>query len=542
MRKLQGSLTVSCRVFPWWHFAVGARRLGALAAVLVLPALAAQGTVSGTVTAQGVAVAARVGVVALPEQAHPFNEITAGTWQQAFTAFSEGRQADTPFGSLDESIAPLGTWFADADADGRFRISGLPLEARLGLAARVDGLWWPLRRELWLTPEAPSVEVGPAAYRLGDEPQSLVIAEHHLEAAAQLRPDLKYGGVSLIETLRLENSIRDHAVLIDITIEVAVVPGVPPARLPSLYGSQLLHLQAVKGPRPEVQENAMLARQAWRFGGGDAMHGGAAHYGRGPQASADNWHPLNDEPPLAVLGAGDTLFRVSEAGRAALVFRRPVPPATEDGPGVLIIRVFHRGGVPSLTPEAGFTLERSFAYPLLRASARVQSLVELRPAGDSPLWGQPTLVSPHGDGTQWLEFPALETEQPVLAAGDALVLRLGLDPQARAQLRAFEQTTPAAQTGAFERRLNRSALFLGLALAFGVAFAVALVGVLRKPREEQVLRLSRPPGSRAELLKALKELESDYAGGRLPATAYAEERRRLLNRLIELDGRKSDGP
>ena len=79
---------------------------------------------------------------------------------------------------------------------------------------------------------------------------------------------------------------------------------------------------------------------------------------------------------------------------------------------------------------------------------------------------------------------------------------------------------------------------MALSVVFGLAFLAALVATIRKSRDEQLSRLAALPATRAEMLAAIPELETEYRNGNLPARNYQDQRQRLLNRLVEFDSRE----
>lgn len=505
--------------------------------------LAAQGTITGTLkdiagTTTWFSEPISVGAVVLPDESHPFNEICAGAWQEAMDALSQGRKPETPFGGLAGGVNPIATSFVISDADGRFRIENLPLERRVALAAKVDGLWWPLEREQWLTQAAPSAQVELPFFSL-DQNTLPTLREHRLEVHLTLRPDLKYAGLTIDETILVENTDPSRGVMLEISLDVAMAPDILARHLPSLYGSQLFYLQGTGSlPAENASEASALARQAWRFGGVDVMHGAQAVYNKGPQFSADNWHPMNTEG-LHMLAAGDTRYVETpspSARKGTIVFRRPVPPALNGKPGSLQLRLLHRAGVPLDNPAAKVALARVFPLELLSASATAHSGVVLQALVKD---GHRRLYE-----TQVAGDPArmASTRNPALTAREEVQFVLGLDEETQAELKALSEsggTTPAQEDK--ERNPFRwDMLFKALAVMFGLAFVGALVASVRWSREKQLERMAKLPASRAEVVAALKSLEADYEAGRLPAAAYIEQRQRLLNRLIEFDA-KDDG-
>jgi hypothetical protein len=510
------------------------------AAVLTAPVFA-QGTVQGrvadVVSGNAPDGPVKVGVIALPQDSHPFNEITAATWQEAMDALADGQTPQTPFGSLAGNVPPVSTHFADAESDGTFTVTELPFETRLAVAARVGGLWWPLPDEFWLTEAEPATEVEIPVYALTDEQETVRIREWQLEAEVQMREDLHFAPVALVDTLRIENTSTTHGVLLELSLDVAVPPRLMAVHLPAMYGSELVVMHADNSREPHEQPGAnALAAQSWRFGGADFMHGTRAVYNPGPQRSADNWHMLNQNN-LAINGVGDTRFVIhpSPSGRSAsVVFRRVVPPARDGRPGVLELRVRHRGGIEVENPEGRFQLSRSFPLDVGASSARVRESIHLsalvEPAhrrlyGETGVSGGMLAFRPH-------------TEP--LRAGEQAVVTVGLTTDAQARLREIaagfmpERTAPPEQQQR-QDGISYRTVFKALAVIFGLAFLTSLVATFRKPREKQLQSMARLPHTRAELLAALAQMQADYEQGRLPARSWLEQKQRLLNRLIELE-------
>lgn len=513
-----------------------------LLALLLPSVVLAQGTVQGhAVNAANpealLADPARVCAVYLPATSHPFCEITSATWQEAMSALAENRAVTTPFGKLEGGVTPTGMLAADLAGDGSFHLEGLPLETRIGLAVKVDGIWWPLREEVWLTADKPSQDVRINYCRLGAE--SPVLESHRLQAAPLLRQDLKYGGIPLIETLRLTNTDPARGALVEIVLDLAMVPGTVARHLPQVYGSHLLFLQGWNLSEPVKADRSADSRAAWMLGGA-TMHGSAPTYGKGAQTSPDNWHPLQQDGLIAICGAGDTLFRENPSpdGRSAsLVFRRVVPPTRGGTPGTLEIRIIHQAGARTAEPGQRSRLLRTFPLALRASTADIAEGITLQglvTESHRKFYGEPV-----ADGRN-ARFTSARS--PALEANEQLELILGFNTEAQAELadmeaRATGQPTaepgpaPAAET----QGLNTRALFLALAAMFGLAFLIALVASVRKPREQQLERLNKLPMTRDELLQALRDLEADYKQVKLPATAYLEQKQRLMNRLIEVD-------
>lgn len=526
-------------------------RSALLAILLCLPAaLAAQGSITGKLkdrTGQNefLADAAMVGVVALPQGSAPFNELAAGTWQDAMTALSRHETPTTPFGGLGGAPIPEQSWFVPAEGDGGFALADLPLDTRLAIAAQLDGVWWPLAREVFLTAAAPTATIELEYFPLGGDATKLVIAEHDLEVVPAVRADLKYGVLTFIETIRVQNSDPSLGAMLELELPVAISPGVTARQLPNLYGSQLMFFQGTNFWPPSSAAPDELTRLAWTFGGADTMHGGKLPYANQAHSSADTWHALNDDIALHNLGAGETLYieTPSPSGRQGkLVFRRPVPPAGSSGPGTLTIRVLHRGGVLLLSPGDKVQLERTFPLEVTRATARVGADATLRafaPENHRRLYAEPT-----GGARATQSFAA--AQQPSLYAAETAQWVLGFTDNAQQRMREIEegvagavQPDPDDADGKKNKpagdQLKLNVLFQWMAILFGLAFVAALVASVRKPREKQLEALAKVPGSRAEMLREVADLEHAYKAGKLPPASYLDQKQRLLNRLIEHD-------
>ncbi|MCB9894928.1 MAG: hypothetical protein H6839_10805 [Planctomycetes bacterium] len=519
--------------------------------LLLAQSLAAQGVLTGKLydAAGGddyLDDAAMIGAVALPETSPPFNELTATQWQEAFTALSTGEELTVPLGGEIAPVTPTGSYFHEIEGDGTFRLEGLPLNQRLGVAAKVGDVWWPLRSEVRLAGAGVEQEVRIPYFRLGADPASVKIEKYHLEAGASLRADLRFGPITVLETLRITNPDAAFAAMVTVELDVLVPPGMSARNLPGMYGSQLVYMQGWNATPPAEKSFEEGAATAWTFGTGGGMHGGKPVYGPEAQASPDNWHGLNGDPMLAMVGAGNTVYRInpSPSGRSAtLVFTRPVPPARDGVPGALEIRLVHKGGVLLATPQGKIAVERMFNYDVVEATASVALDLELTGLVEGAhrrLYGSPTHEGAH-------QFPSNPELAPDLLAGEKVQLVLGFGADAQKQMAALE----ARATGEAppidaptetkpEPGLDQQALFLGLAIVFGLAFIGALIATVRLPRDKQLQRLAELPASRREVIEAVAALEKDYKEGALPARAYQDQRQRLLNRLVEFDARAKE--
>jgi hypothetical protein len=524
------------------------QRLLILLVIVLAPALAAQGILTGTLydAAGGeeyLDEPAMLGAIGLPKSSPPFNEITATHWQAAFSAIFDPSQPSSPLGGALVDVQPTGSFAGEVNGDGTFRLEGLPLETRIGVAVLVGKVWWPLREEVWVTANAPEQAVRIPYYRLGADPGAVKIERYQLDAGGALREDLQYAPITVFETLKIINPDPERAAMVHVEFDLLMSPGLSARSLPSQYGAQLMYMQGWNATAPVEKSFNDNAGSAWTFGTGGGMHGQKPVYGAGPQASADNWHQMNSDPTLAMVGAGDTEYRINSTpgGRSAtLVFNRPVPSARDGIPGLLVLHIVHKGGVMTSSPSLKLSLQRSFEISLLEASASVwpqltyAALVE---GAHRRLYGEPV-------EEEMRRFPPNPELSPDLAANEVVQLIFGFGPEAQKAMAELEASAaePAPQVpdgpeGDTKAQFDVSILFKALALFFGLAFVGALVATIRKPREKQIERLAELPATRREVLEAINELEQDYKDGKLPARAYQDQRQRLLNRLVEFDSR-----
>lgn len=514
-------------------------------ALFAAQALAAQGVLTGHVFDaaggdQYLDEAALIMAVALPREAPPFNEITAAQWQAAFSALAEGREPESPLGGILAPVQLTATPISsELQGDGTFRLEAIPFEQRMAVAVKVGDWWWPLREELWFTEQAAAMDVQIPYYRLGADRSAVRIERWRLDALGSVRQDLKFAPVTVVESITLTNPDPQLAVMVTISLDILIPPTMSALNLPQMYGSQVMYMQGWNAAAPLSKPN--MPTGAWTFGTGGGMHGGAPVMQPGAQLSADDWHPLNSDPMLAMTGAGDTEYRVnpSPGGRSAtLVFTRPIPPAQEGAPGALTIRLMHKGGVLMLSPDDKLFFKRSFDYPVLEASAGITeglSFTALVEGAHRRLYGQPSAGSYGSNPDVSPDLPALEVA----------VLSLGFTPEIQQMMREVEARAGGApqtpETGEpAGKQMDVSVIFKVLAVVFGLAFLGALVATVRKPRKEQLDRLADLPGSRQDLVDAVRALEDEYKQGALPARAYTEQRQRLLNRLIDFDARKGE--
>jgi len=325
-------------------------------------------------------------------------------------------------------------------------------------------------------------------------------------------------------------------------LDLLMPPGLSARSLPGQYGAQLMYSQGWNAAPPTEAAFNDAAAVAWTFGTGGGMHGQRPQYPAGAQASADNWHQLNDEPMLAMVGAGDTEYRInpSPSGRSAtLVFNRPVPPARDGAPGRLVIRLVHKGGVSMASPSDKLSLKRGFEHSVREATAEVWphlTFAAVVEGSHRRLYGQPA------EG-RMRAFPPNPDLEPDLSAHELVQLIIGFGPEAQQEMAAIEAGapggTPQAETPApaAEPKFDVSILFKALALLFGLAFIGALVATVRKPRDKQIEKLAELPASREEVVRAVAALETDFQAGNIPARAFQEHKQRLLSRLVDFDAR-----
>lgn len=562
---------------------LGAKRglifLAALAVLAFAPTLCAQET--GPVAAQPGEIYGRlldrtnetltfdpaetvVCVVTLPPESPPFCEVVSAAWQDTFTAVVEERDPHEVFGGLRHGVtAREGVWAA-VRPDGSFRVEGLPLHRRLALAARVQGLWRPFREEIWLTEEQPAAERDVRFWTLGAPSDGLRIAEHTMEANYRLPPTLRYAVVEVVETLVIENPHQRRACLpeaslrgdpfFEIPLLMAPTPTMDAAHLPALYGSEFTFLQGTDAASPGPVDRDERARGPWSFGGVDAMHGQPVQYPDGPQISLDAWHELNLDGSLEFLGEGETFFKLAPGAdgrnRASLVFNRPVPPGRDGRPGRLVIKLRHRGGVLYENPTSFVELRRGFSLPCADLRVMVPEGLEASAVllGDHrSLLAEPELGS---DGM--LRYAPRAGARELIPAGETWVaaIRFSKDLQhAMAELAPppGDGQEPDHGRGGLPPDATKQGpellmknVYTAAAVLCGLAFLVAVVVSLRGSAKGQRGSLNRSPVSRHELVQALRALERDFESRSLPAQAYQEHRRRLMNRLLDLEVNKAD--
>ncbi|MCA8913659.1 MAG: hypothetical protein KDB82_18390 [Planctomycetes bacterium] len=508
--------------------------------------VAAQGALSGRVVdaaggSEYLDDAALIGAVALPEDAPPFNEITSAHWQEAFNALATG-EADVTLGGLLAEVTPIASYFGEVQGDGTYRLEGLPLKTRLGVAAKIGDLWWPLREEVWLTEESPELEKQIDYFRLGADPAGVRIETYRLNVKGGIGGKLRFAQVQAYETLKIVNPDPTRGAMVHVEMRIMVPPGSAARSLPDLYGMIFSYVQCWNATAPVTAPQGEDEQAAWMLGTRAGPHAAQPTATPGAHTSADNWHWLNQDPVLAIVGAGDTEYRIdpSPGGRAAtLVFDRPVPPALNGNPGRLVIHLVHLGGVLMSMPSEKLAFERTFNLDVIDAVAQITpelTLAGLVEGVHRRFYGEPE------NGM----YPPNPEVAPDLTAGQTVQIVLGFNHDAQDRMAELEQAAmqedappekPTQDETEPATRFDWSVLFKSLAFVFGLAFIGALVATLRFPREKQLKRLAELPATRKEVLAAVVKLEQEYKEGKIPARAYTEHRQRLLNRLVELDSR-----
>ncbi len=493
----------------------------------------------------------KVIALALPSDSPPFCEVVSAAWQDAFTEILEGRDAHSKIGGLKSGVAAREGFKGDVTVDGRFELRNLPLKRRLALAARVQGLWRPFIEEIWLTQEKPVAERVIDFYTLGADVKQLRVAEHNLELKATIREDLKYAAITVTETIVIENPDQFRAALPPesvkgapfIELELLKAPGLDGAFLPSLYGTELLFCQGTPARERRAAPLDERANMPWMFGGADLMHGKAAAYGEGPQIALDAWHPLNADGGLEFVTEGETFFRLKQDSRdqniALLVFNRPVPPGENGKPGKLVLKILHKCGVLYSDPGGAVNFSRALGIALndLRVIAPVGvQVLAVRIGEHGTLLAEPEASA---DGLARYAPPPHEGE--LVKAADRYAFSLRFDAKTQELMQTIAGAKAPVAPGkatAPEKTLAMSSIYGVLAVLFGIGFGITLLFTFRTSREMQRLRVNEAHASKREILEALAELERDYEARKLPASAYVEQRKRLLARAVDLETRR----
>jgi hypothetical protein len=483
---------------------------------------------------------AEVIAIALPEGSPPFNELIEGDWQTGANLLHGGNN-DVPFGGIEGDILVRSAGIVPVSRDGSFALKDMPLEKRMGLAVLVQGLWWPLRTEVWLTKDAPQTTIEIPFYTTTDEADRVTVAEHKLEFASNLSPNLKYAAMQLRETIVFENA-NPYAAYFpgeggDLTrLQIALPPGITSREVIDFYGAQWTYAQGIPVENPVAAGNPKPG--SWMYGRANAMHGTQGEWGSGAQFSDDNWHPLNSTGALTFEGTGDTIYEQDTAAGprvAYLRFRRVIPPARDGQPGKLTIRILHSSGIPYGRPDGQFRLKRQFGFVVKSMRAEIDSNVRLsalvtgehRGVYEDPVEG-------HG-----MSVMTSKPGQNALAGGDVAELVFGLSETGIVEAKRLENPDQPTASQAPESKaggqFSLQVLFKALAGVFGLAFLVVFVNGLSKPHDEQREKLNQPPTDKEGLKQALNDLKTEYDAGRLPATEYKQHRRRLMDHLIELE-------
>lgn len=564
MQQLPDASTLTQRVIfpiPAWRFALcilNFALLGLCAAPLgaqVGPEAPSPGVINGELRdARGVTRSfepdVKVIALALPSDSPPFCEVVSAAWQDAFTEILEGRDAHSKIGGLKSGVSAREGYKGDVTVDGRFSLRNLPLKRRLALAARVQGMWRPFIEEIWLTQEKPVVERVIDFFTLGADVKKLRVAEHNLEIKANINESLKYLPITVTETIVIENPSQTLAALPAesikgapfLELELLKAPGWPAALLSDLYGTELLFCQGTPAREPRAAPLDERAVAPWMFGGG-GMHGQRAQYGEGPQISLDSWHPLNADGALEFSPEGETFFRIkqnaNEEDVAYLVFNRPIPPGTNGRPGRLVIKLLHKCGVPYNEPGGSVNLSRILGMEVDDLRVTVTPGVQvmaIRMAEHTALLGEPEASQ---DGL--LRYAPAPHQGALVKADDRYSFSLRLDQETQRTMTAIAKDTKPAAPGKSttpEKSLSMASIYGVLAVLFGIGFGITLLYTFRTSREVQRLRVNEAHASKREILEALAELERDYEARRLPASAYVEQRRRLLARAVDLETRR----
>jgi hypothetical protein len=492
----------------------------------------------------------KVIALALPSDSPPFCEIVSAAWQDAFTEILEGRDAHSKIGGLKNGVAAREGFKGDVTVDGRFEMRNLPLKRRLALAARVQGLWRPFIEEIWLTQDQPVAERVIDFYTLGADVKKLRVVEHNFEIKSAVNESLKYLPITVTETIVIENPNQFMAALPAesikgapfIELELLKAPGWPAPLLSDLYGTELLFCQGTPAREPRAVPLDSRAVAPWMFGGG-GMHGQRAQYGEGAQISLDAWHPLNADGALEFMPEGETFFRIkqdaSEQDVAYLVFNRPVPPGENGKPGRLVIKLLHKCGVPYNEPGGSVNLGRALGIELqdLRLAVTPGVLVlAIRMGEHTALLGPPEASR---DGL--LRYAPAAHEGALVQANDRYNFSFRLDEDTQRLMQAISKNTKPVAPGkatTAEKSLAMSSIYGVLAVLFGIGFGITLLYTFRTSREVQRLHVNEAHASKHEIIEALAELERDYEKRKLPASAYVEQRRRLLARAVDLETRR----
>ncbi|MCF6228337.1 MAG: hypothetical protein L3J82_06700 [Planctomycetes bacterium] len=483
--------------------------------------------------------------ITLAEGSPPFNELIEGDWQSAMNLLYAGEN-NIPFGGIEGDILARPAGSAQVETDGRFTLSNLPLEQRLGVAVLVQGLWWPLREEVWLTKDLPDTTIELTFYTTTDDATEVSIVEHKIEVASNIRADLKYAALQIFETIIFENT-NPYAAYFggedsDLTrLQIAVPPGITSKQAIDFYGTQWMYAIGAPNVNTASPENAENPKPgSWIFGRANVMHGTKGEWGTGSQFSEDNWHVLNGSGDLSFTGTGSTIYEMDmEAGPrvAYLRFQRIVPPAIDGVPGRLVIKVLHSSGIPYRALDSQFRLKRQFGFTVKSARAELDPAIRLAaliPGGHRAVYKE--TVSGHG-----MTAKVSDPDGVAMNAGEIAEFVFGLSDYGVFAATKFVDPDSAKQPaaklapedkagGAFDMKM----MFKFFAAVFGLAFLIVFVNGLSKPRDEQRKKLNEAPEDKEGLLKALRDLKAEYDTGKLPATEYKQHKQRLMEHLIAL--------
>lgn len=517
-----------------------------LLALFALPVLAQgsgriDGTVKDTLGQFTELSAATVLAIALPEGSPPFNELIEGEWQSAANELYKGVES-VRFGGISGEVDARSAGSIQVDRDGSFALKDLPLKQRLGLAVLVQGLWWPLRTEVWLTSEAAQTSVELLFSTTTNDATEVRIVKHSLIALSSLSKNLKYASIRLMESIVFENSNPLAAYYAGqdsdlMRIQVAVPPGITSDMLVGFYGSQLQFAQGLPLDSPILITDPKSG--SWMFGRPDAMGGASATWSQGPQFTPDSWHQLNSTGGLSFTTVGETIYeKDSKNGPrlAYLRFCRVIPAASNGQPGRLEIRILHSSGINYNALDSQFKLKRQFGFNVKSMQANLDPNISLKGlvTGAGRKIYQPDQPPGHG-------FISKESDPAIdaLKAGEIAELSFGLSKQGQIIAQEQEAPVPASQAvqppeekagGQFQMKV----LFILMASIFGLAFLIVLVHGISKAdgRTSQQEKQLAPRATKIQLKQALGDLKSEYDAGKIPASEYKEHRRRLMNCLI----------
>ncbi len=504
----------------------------------------------------------------LPDNFLPFDELTQGQWNFYFEKILNPNTSPltdpelAPFQGLREAIP--GRIFT-SPVSGRATLEGLPLRKRIVLAAKHEGLWWPIKREFWFDAPSEEREARLELHALSTDLSLLKASEYTFSVNhGKQFQGARWHQVELQETLRIVNLSTTHAVIGKEAFENQGwlrFPLTPPPGLPPIYLTQSMLLNSwsyfVGQPTEEVMPfestpETLSPYVPWSSGldwgenhhrasdsENTSFHGtNINHYHtQGPKRSEDNAHPFNREGRFEFIAPGENYLSMQEEElheRLDLVINKPIPPG-----GSMVIFLKQEPGILFEQPESiqiyrpplPFDIEEvrishSPLYNLQGRNALVLKKAEqdndgmLRPLAQQNDLG---ITIPRGS------FFGLEIQAAPELLAAMSELDLGLENQEEPS-----KTTPAL-TPPKEPSLTESPtrLFSLLAALFGFVFFIILIRSIRGNEQEQRTRLEKNPASEEQLLQELQNLKVSYTQGKLPAKTYQEEHRRLLTWLVQ---------